>query len=59
MVVGEGGRDWRAYDVFRRDEEALFLCRAREAVWGMPPPWERKRWGGLPTRLGPWPYAAC
>jgi len=58
MVVGVGGgRDWRAYGRFRRDEEALFLSRARTIVWGMPPPWESR--GGRPPSHDPRALVVC
>lgn len=33
-------RDWRAYERFRKEDVKLFLQRAKEVVWSMPPPWE-------------------
>jgi hypothetical protein len=35
-------RDWRAYERFRKEDVKLFLQRAKEVVWSMPPPWEAK-----------------
>jgi len=35
-------RDWRAYERFRKEDVELFLQRAKEVVWSMPPPWELK-----------------
>jgi hypothetical protein len=44
-------RNWPAYDLCRKDEEMLFLERAKQIVWGMDAPWEPKsggRNGGRP-----------
>lgn len=35
-------RDWRAYERFRKEDAKLFLQRAKDVVWSMPPPWEHK-----------------
>jgi hypothetical protein len=35
-------RDRRAYERFRKEDVKLFLQRAKEVVWSMPPPWEAK-----------------
>jgi len=35
-------RGWRAYERFRKEDVKLFLQRAKEVVWSMPPPWEAK-----------------
>jgi len=37
--------DWQAYDLYRKDEEALFLGKAKELVWSLPPPYEEKHTG--------------
>jgi hypothetical protein len=39
---------WQVYDLYRRDEEVLFLERAKEVVWSLPPPYEGKRTGRKP-----------
>jgi len=52
------GRDWRAYGVFRRDEEALFLRMARSVVWSLLPPWE-PRPGGRPVSHDPRALVVC
>ncbi len=41
-------RDWQAYDLYRKDEEALFLEKARELIWSLPPPYEEKQTGRPP-----------
>jgi len=53
-----GGRDWRAYERLRKDEETLFLRKARAVVWGMPPPWEPRR-GGRPPSHDPRALVIC
>lgn len=37
--------NWQAYDLYRKDEEALFLEKAKELVWSLPPPYEEKQTG--------------
>jgi len=44
--------------MFRREEEALFLSKARAVVWGMPPPWELRR-GGRPPSHNPRALVVC
>ncbi|MEM3118271.1 MAG: transposase [Nitrososphaerales archaeon] len=38
-------RNWPAYDLYRKDEEALFLEKAKLVVWSMDAPWEPKSGG--------------
>lgn len=38
-------RNWQVYDLYRKDEEALFLEKARELIWSLPPPYEEKHTG--------------
>ncbi len=38
-------RDWQAYDLYRTEEEMLFLEKAEQVVWGMDAPWEPKNGG--------------
>jgi len=38
-------RDWQVYDLYRKDEEALFLEKVRELVWSLPPPYGEKQTG--------------
>jgi hypothetical protein len=33
-------RNWPAYVLYRKDEEMLFLERAKQVVWGMDAPYE-------------------
>lgn len=41
-------RNWQAYDLYRKDEEMLFLERAKQVVWSMDAPWKPKT-GGRPA----------
>lgn len=38
-------RNWPAYDLYRKDEEMLFLEKAKQVVWSMDTPWEPKSGG--------------
>ncbi len=38
-------RNWPAYDLYRKDEEMLFLERAKQVVWSIDTPWEPKSGG--------------
>lgn len=40
--------NWQAYDLYRKDEEALFLEKAKKVVWSLPPPYEEKHTGRPP-----------
>ena len=42
------GRNWRAYERYRKDEVELFLRKARAVVWSLEPPWVAKH-GGRPA----------
>jgi hypothetical protein len=35
-------RNWKAYEMFRKDEVELFLKKARDVVWSIEPPWVAK-----------------
>jgi len=37
--------NWQAYDLYRKDEEALFLEKAKGLIWSLPPPYEEKHTG--------------
>jgi len=50
-------RNWAAYDLYRKDEELLFLERAREVVWSIDAPWEPKS-GGENGGRPPYPSRA-
>lgn len=41
-------RDWQVYGLYRKDEETLFLEKARELVWSLSPPYEEKQTGRPP-----------
>jgi hypothetical protein len=41
-------RNWQVYGVYRKDEEALFLEKAKELVWSLPPPYEENETGRPP-----------
>ncbi|MGQ9468406.1 MAG: transposase [Nitrososphaerales archaeon] len=45
MVSKAVKRDWQVYDIYRKDEEALFLEKAEELIWSLPPPYEEKQTG--------------
>lgn len=38
-------RNWPAYGLYRKDEEMLFLERAKQVVWSIDTPWEPKSVG--------------
>jgi hypothetical protein len=48
MAVKAVKRDWQVYDLYRKDEETLFLEKARKLIWSLPPPYEEKRTGRKP-----------
>jgi hypothetical protein len=50
-------RNWSAYDLYRKDEEALFLEKAKKVVWSMDAPWEPKS-GGKNGGRPPYPARA-
>ena len=41
-------RDWQVYDLYRKDEEILFLEKVKKTIWDMDAPWEPKA-GGRPA----------
>lgn len=48
MQKKKSKRDWQVYDLYRKDEEILFLEKVKKTVWGMNSPWEPKT-GGRPA----------
>jgi hypothetical protein len=50
-------RNWSAYDIYRKDEEVLFLGRAKQVVWSVDAPWESKS-GGENGGRPPYPARA-
>ncbi len=45
MVPKTVKRDWQVYDLYRKDEETLFLEKAKELIWSLPPPYKPKHSG--------------
>jgi hypothetical protein len=50
-------RNWPAYDLYRKDEETLFLERTKKVVWSIDAPWE-PRSGGENGGRPPYPARA-
>lgn len=48
MQKKKSKRDWQVYDLYRKDEEVLFLEKVKKTVWSMNSPWEPKI-GGRPA----------
>ena len=49
-------RNWAAYDLYRKDEERLFLERAKQVAWGIDTPWEPKSRGSKWWQTSSIPY---
>ena len=45
-------RDWQVYDLYRKDEEILFLEKVKKTIWDMDAPWKPKTGGrrAFPTK---------
>jgi len=52
MQKKKSKRDWQVYDLYRKDEEILFLEKVKKTVWSMNSPWEPKtgRRPAFPTK---------